>query len=200
MALHALIRARLEDHFGHGDCGHAKGADATKRRLLDQQGRVADGHQIEECLVDLDCEIGAIEMALDQLGRVVERLGESGPGDRIDGKARHQTEPLRPRRGQLGQKRCRQLLDRIGRGAIEQPLGVIARRLELGAEASAPLWLAIGIAVPPKCLPRPAAAQRSLVAEHDGLKRELGHADNSNHRCGHAARRSAAEKISTHDV
>ena len=72
----------VDEHLGGRYRAEAKGRRLAHRRFLEQQGGGADGHQIEEALVDLDREGRALEMAADALGDVLEIAAESRPAPR----------------------------------------------------------------------------------------------------------------------
>ena len=156
------VLVAVDEHLGRRHRAEAEGRRLADRRFLEQERGRADRDQIEEALVDLDREGRALEMAAHPLGDVLEIAGEGRPVVGVDIVARAEAEPLRPGRRQLGQQAGGQLLDRVGRGAVEQAVAIASRRCELGAEPDAPLRQGIGVAFAPERLPGLATLARPL--------------------------------------
>ena len=93
MAIDLAVRPSFEYHLRHRYRGEAECAEAADRRLLEQQGGAADGDQVQECLMDLDREVGAIEMGLHGLRDEIERFGQDTAFQGTDFPPRDQTEP-----------------------------------------------------------------------------------------------------------
>ena len=94
MTADLTIGPRLQPHLGHRHGGQSKGAEVADRRFLEQERCTADAHQIEEGLMDLGREIGAVEMSLDRQRDLVQAFSEDPPLERADLLPRNQAEPL----------------------------------------------------------------------------------------------------------
>ncbi len=66
------VGTRLQPHLGHRYGGQAKRTEIADRRLLEQERSAADGHEIEEGLMDLGRKVGSIQMCLDGQGNLIQ--------------------------------------------------------------------------------------------------------------------------------
>jgi hypothetical protein len=169
--------ARIEHHLRHRDGSEAERARRADRRLFAKQRRVSDREQIEESLVHLQSEVGAVEMGLDALRHGIERLGERTVIEPTDLAAGNQAEPLRPERCQLGQQACGKRLHRVQRGTVEEALRRIASGREFLAKSRTSLRQSVGVAVAPETFPAPTPFLGLLVTRPDGVQRKLLHED-----------------------
>ena len=86
-----------------------------------------------------------------------------------------QAEPLRRGRGEFGEHRGTQLIDRIESGTVEQTLDRVGAGADSRVEARSPLRQSVSVAIPPEALPAAPPCLGSPVAGPDGLERKLRH-------------------------
>jgi len=76
----------------------------------------------------LDGEVGAVELGLQRRRGLLEPGREALPLGVVEAGAAGEADPARPGRRQPRQQAGGELLDRIGRGAVEQLVGALAAR------------------------------------------------------------------------
>src|SRR5690606_5093854 len=175
MTVDLTVGPRFEDDLAHRHGAQAKGAETADRRLFEQERRAARGNQVEKALMNLDREVGAVEMRLHGLRDPIQGFGHGAALERADLTPRDQAEPLRPRRRQLGQQGGAELLDRVQRRAVEQTVDRAVAGTEFRAEAGAALRQRMEVALPPQTFPAAPALLGPLVARPDGIEREITH-------------------------
>ena len=169
------VLVAVDEHLGRRHGAEAERRRLAHRRLLEQERGGADGHQVEEALVDLDREGRALEMAAHPVGHVLEIGRERRAVVGGDVVARAKAEPLRPGRRQLGEQAGGQLLDRVGGGAVKQAVAVAARGGELRTQADSALRQGVGVAFAPERLPWLAPLASTLEPLADRRGREACH-------------------------
>jgi hypothetical protein len=85
----------------------------------------------------LDRKIRTVEVGLNSLGHPIQAFGDQAALERADLAPGNKAEPLRPRRGELGEQRGAELIDSVERGPVEQAFRRIGprpkRRVKPGA-------------------------------------------------------------------
>ena len=105
-----FLQHRLPERHG----GEPEGRCGAERAFLEQQAARAEHHEVEQRLVHLDREAGAVQMALHRRRRLLQHLDRSGtgPGSRLE------PDPALEGRRELRQQARGKLLGGIGRGRV----------------------------------------------------------------------------------